>query len=280
LLASTLDQLHRSDDGGQSWTALSPEAAPPLRVITPLPPGGSGDGFVGVGNVVVDGRETAGIVLSEDGGLTWRAVGQIGAAEAGWSLQVGALAASPAFWQDHTLVARGVEARADGRTTTRLWRSTDGGRTWTVWLEQPGVAGPLLPSTLLLPPTFPSGSAIVVALGERVLTPVAGSWERQGSQRRPVWHAAVLGPEVASVTALAAASGVPSASALSRTIYAGTNAGPFVSRDGGKSFQSWTEGYEGGGLVALVVSPSFAQDRRVLAVGVGGTLWQIEDAGR
>jgi photosystem II stability/assembly factor-like uncharacterized protein len=278
LLASTPDQLFRSDDAGQTWAALDPQSAPPLRVITPLPPGGPGEGFVGVGSFMIDGREAAGIVLSEDGGQVWQPVGQISAAEPGWSLQVGALAASPAFWQDRTLVARGEETRADGRTTTRLWRSTDGGRTWAIWLEQVGGSGPLLPSTLLLPQSFPSGSVTVVALGERVLTPVAGSWERQGAQRRPVWHTARLGPEVASVTALAAPSGVPSGSAVSRTIYAGTNAGPYLSRDGGRTFQSWGDGYEGGGIVALVVSPSFAEDRRVLAVGVGGTLWQIEDA--
>ena len=32
---------------------------------------------------------------------------------------------------------RGVERRADGQATTRLWRSTDGGRSWAVWLEEP-----------------------------------------------------------------------------------------------------------------------------------------------
>jgi photosystem II stability/assembly factor-like uncharacterized protein len=281
VLASTLDRLFRSDDGGESWSALSPATAPPLWVITALPPGGSGSGFVGVGSVLVDGRETAGIALSEDGGASWRAAGRIEAGEPGWSLQVGALAASPSFWQDRTLVARGVEARADGRTTTRLWRSTDGGRSWAVWLEQPGGAGPILPTTLLLPPSFPSGSAIVVALGGRVLTPVHGSWERQGGQRRPVWRAAELGPSVASVTALAAppvdASAAPSGSASGQTIYAGTNAGLYVSRDGGRTFATWSEGYEGGGVVALAALPAFASDRLVLAVGVGGTVWQRHD---
>lgn len=277
LLASTLEQVYRSVDGGRTWGTLPPDAAPPLRIITALPSSGPNDGFVGVGSIMMDDRETAGIVLSEDGGQTWRAVGRISAAQAGWSLQVGALAASPAFWQDRTLVARGVETRADGRATTRIWRSTDAGRSWAVWLEQRGAPGPLLPSTLLLPPSFPSGSAIVVALGNRVLTPVAGSWERQGGQRRPVWHTATLGAEVASVTALAAPPADAPESAAARTIYAGTNAGPYLSRDGGKSFQPWADGYAGGGIVALVVSPSFATDRRVLAVGVGGTLWQIED---
>jgi photosystem II stability/assembly factor-like uncharacterized protein len=278
ILASTVEQAYRSGDGGDSWEAQDHTTAPPLRTVIPLPPGGKGTGFIGVGRAVVDGRETAGIVLSEDGGRSWRPIGQISAAEPGWSLDVGALAASPAYWQDRTLVARGVETRADGQATTRLWRSTDGGRTWAVWLEAAGVGGSILPSTLLLPPSFPSGSAIVVAIGAQVLTPVPGSWERRGGQRRPVWQAASFGPEVASVTALAVPPSDATGAAAGRTIYAGTNAGPYVSRDGGKSFQPWSDGYEGGGIVALAVSPAFATDRLVLAVGVGGTIWQIQDA--
>jgi hypothetical protein len=216
-------------------------------------------------------------VQSDDGGETWRAVGQIGPAEPGWSLQIGALAASPAFWQDRTLVARGVESRADGQSLTRIWRSTDGGRSWAVWLEEPGAAEPILPSTLMMPPSAPSGSAIVAALGASVLTPVQGSWERQAGQRRPVWRWAGFDESVASVTALAVPPGEPSRAAAGRTVYAGTNAGPYVSRDGGRTFQAWSEGYDGGGIVALAVSPDFANDRLVLAVGVGGTVWQIED---
>lgn len=279
LLASTLEQLYRSADGGASWDGLPAEMAPPLRVITPLPAGGPGPGFVGVGSLMLDGHATAGIVLSEDGGQTWRAVGAIRVAEAGWSLQVGALAASPAFWQDRTLVAQGVETRADGQATTRLWRSTDGGRSWSIWLEEPGDFSPILPATLALPPTFPSGQSIVAALGASVATPVAGSWERQGGRRRPVWRWAGLGEDVASVTALAVppASGAKTGSAAGRTVYAGTNAGPYVSRDGGRTFHRWSDGYEGGGIVALAVSPSYARDRLVLAVGVGGSVWQVED---
>jgi photosystem II stability/assembly factor-like uncharacterized protein len=277
LLASTLERLYRSADGAVTWDALAPEAAPPLRVITPLPPGGPGTGFLGIGAVQVDGHETAGIVLSEDGGLSWRAVGQIRAGARGWSLEVGALAASPAYWQDRTLVARGVEIRADGQATTRLWRSTDGGRSWAVWLEEPGNFGPSLPGTLVMPPSSPSGSAILTAVAGSVATPIAGSWERQGGQRRPVWRWAGLSEAVASVTALAVPPGERSGTAAGRTVYAGSNAGPFVSRDGGRTFQPWAEGYDGSGIVALAVSPDFGRDRLVLAVGVGGTVWQATD---
>jgi hypothetical protein len=226
---------------------------------------------------VADGRETAGIVLTEDGGLSWRPVGRIGAGEAGWSFVVSALAASPSFWADRTLVARSVETRADGQSITRLWRSTDGGGSWAVWFEEGGADGPVLPSTLLMPPSSPSGMAIIMALGGRVLTPVAGSWERHGGQRRPVWHTAALGAGVASVTALAVPGVEKPGTAAERTVYAGTNAGPFVSRDAGRTFRLWNEGYTGGGIVALAVSPSYATDRTLLAVGVGGAVWRIED---
>jgi hypothetical protein len=277
VLVSTAERLYRSADGGRSWDELPAEAAPPLRVITPLPPGRGGSGFVGIGSVLIDGRETAGIVLSEDSGETWRPVGRISAGEPGWSLQVGALAVSPAFHQDRTIVARGVETRADGQAITRLWRSTDGGRSWAAWLEEAGDAGPILPTTLLMPPSTPSGSAIVVAIGASILTPVLGSWERHGGQRRPVWRWAGLGEEVASVTALAAPPVEAPGSASARVIYAGTNDGPYVSRDGGRTFRPWADGYDGGGIVTLAVSPAFAADRLVLAVGVGGTVWQIRD---
>jgi photosystem II stability/assembly factor-like uncharacterized protein len=280
VLASTVDRLYRSVDGGATWQPLPPETSPPLRVITPLPPAGTGHGFVGVGSVVTDGRQAAGIILSDDGGQSWRPVGTIDTAEPGWSLQIDALAVSPSFWQDRTLVARGVESRADGRALTRLWRSTDGGRSWVVWFEEIGQSGPVLPTTLLMPAAQTGGNAIVAAVGASVLTPVEGSWERRGGQRRPVWRSAGLGPEVASVTALAARPIEASRSASTDTIYAGTNAGPYVSRDGGRTFHAWADGYSGGGIVALTVSPSFADDRLVLAVGVGGTIWQIQDPGR
>src|SRR5690606_7591463 len=119
-----------------------------------------------------------------------------------------------------------------------------------------------------------SGTAIVMALGGQVLTPVAGSWERHGGQRRPVWHAADLGPEVASVTALVAPPAGQPGSSAERIVYAATNAGPYVSRDGGRSFRPWRDGYAGGGLVALAVSPTFATDRTLYAVGVGGSIWR------
>ncbi|MCC6177032.1 MAG: hypothetical protein IT305_17115 [Chloroflexi bacterium] len=277
LLASTVEQLYRSGDGGRSWDALSADTAPPLSLVLALPRGGAGPSFLGVGMTQVDGRETAGVVLSEDGGLTWRPMGRVGADEAGWSFAVTGVAASPAFWADRTLVARSVGTRADGVSQTRLWRSTDAGRSWSVWFEEDGGEVASLPSTLVMPPSSPSGAAIVMAVGGRVLTPTPGAWERRGGQRRPAWRAANVGAGVASVTALAVPRVEAQGTAAGRTVYAGTNVGPFVSRDGGQSFRPWADGYTGGGIVALAVSPDFATDRTVLAVGVGGSVWKAVD---
>jgi hypothetical protein len=136
----------------------------------------------------------------------------------------------------------------------------------------------MLPSSVVVPPGYPRDGTVIVAIGERVLTPVAGAWERHGGQRRPVWHAADLGRAVTSVTGLAVPPAASARPVDQRTVYAATNAGPFVSRDSGRTFRPWADGYEGGGMVSLTVSPSFVTDRTVFAVGVGGTIWQITDA--
>ncbi len=279
VLASTAERVMRSATGSASWEALAPEDAPPLKLLVALPPGGPSNSFVGVGSVQIDGRAVAAIIQSDDGGTSWQPVGALGASEPGWAFEVGALAASPAYWQDRTLFARGVESRADGLTINRLWRSTDGGRSWAVWFEEDGAASAMLPSSIVVPPSYPRDGTVVMAIGDRVLTPVAGAWERHGGQRRPVWHAADLGRAVASVTALVAPTSASARPVDQRTIFAGTNAGPFVSRDSGRTFRPWAEGYEGGGVVALALSPAFATDRTVFAVGVGGTIWAIKDAG-
>lgn len=279
VLASTGDRIMRSADATKTWETLAPEDAPPLKSIVALPPGGPGTGFVGIGSAQMDGRAVAAIVQSDDGGTSWQPVGALGAAEPGLMMEVGALAVSPDFWQDRTLFLRANVTRADGQATTRLWRSTDGGRTWSVWFEETGSSGPMLSASLLVPPSYPRDGTVLLALDSRVLTPVAGAWERHGDQRRPVWHAADLGRAVASVTALAAPVGHAARAADQRTVYAGTNAGPYISRDSGRTFRIWAADYEGGGVVALAVSPAFAEDRAVLAVGVGGTIWEINDAG-
>src|SRR5690606_31923504 len=147
-------------DGAATWEPLPPAVAPPLRLMAALPPGGAESGFIGVGAAQVDGRAVAAIVQSEDGGTSWQPVGALGAAEPGWSFEVSALAVSPAYWQDRTIFVRAVETRAGGRSTTRVWRSTDGGRSWAIWFEAADVASLTLPASVLVPPSYPRDGTV------------------------------------------------------------------------------------------------------------------------
>ncbi|MGE3273381.1 MAG: hypothetical protein AB7P40_31900, partial [Chloroflexota bacterium] len=62
-----------------------------------------------------------------------------------------------------------------------------------------------------------------------------------------------------------------------RTLFAATSAGVYVSRDGGASFSAWDDDQEPGPCVSVAISPAFATDRLVYALGLGGTVWRRED---
>jgi hypothetical protein len=62
-----------------------------------------------------------------------------------------------------------------------------------------------------------------------------------------------------------------------RTVFAATNAGAFVSRDGGDTYQPWSEGLDPPSMVALAISPSYRDDRLVYGLGLGGTIWRRHD---
>jgi hypothetical protein len=62
-----------------------------------------------------------------------------------------------------------------------------------------------------------------------------------------------------------------------RTLVTATSLGPYVSRDGGASFTAWSEGLEPPAVVAVAVSPAYAEDRTVYALGLGGTVWRRRD---
>jgi hypothetical protein len=49
-------------------------------------------------------------------------------------------------------------------------------------------------------------------------------------------------------------------------------------RDGGASFLSWNDGLEPSATVTVAASPSYARDRLVYALGLGGTIWRRQDA--
>ncbi|MDQ6670860.1 MAG: YCF48-related protein, partial [Chloroflexota bacterium] len=62
-----------------------------------------------------------------------------------------------------------------------------------------------------------------------------------------------------------------------RIILAGTSAGVCISRDAGATFQSWSEGMGATPVVALAFSPTYASEREVYAVELGGRIWRRHD---
>jgi hypothetical protein len=69
----------------------------------------------------------------------------------------------------------------------------------------------------------------------------------------------------------------PPGTVAGRVIFAGTNAGVFVSRDGGRSYVPWSDGLEPSAVLALAVSPDYLTSGEVFALGPGGAIWRRDD---
>ena len=188
------------------------------------------------------------------------------------------LAASPDYARDQTLFVATSHTGLEVSGEVVLWRSVDGGARWTRWLVERevgvGVAyGGQRFIALAVSPTYGNDELVFAGIGARVYKPVRHAREVRAGQRRPVWRGADLGGGVVAVTAVA-----PSpAYAEDRTVFAATNAGVFVSRDGGETYQPWSEGLDPSSIVALAISPNYRDDRLVYGLGLGGTIWRRQD---
>jgi photosystem II stability/assembly factor-like uncharacterized protein len=261
LYAATAAGVYRSRDAAAAWEPVRGDQAPATvgAVLT-------GPAQAGRPALVLAALLGGKLIASDDGGATWRALGQpFGGAE------VISLAISPGFAEDRTIFAGTSKTLPDGSATDLvLWRSTDGGVQWERWLVERGQN--VLP--LALSPNYPVDKLLFVGLGNRVLRPRRNIEEVRGGARRPLWQGADLDAETPlSITALAVSPNFVS----DGTLFAATNAGVYVSRDGGERFSAWSEGLSPASVVALAVSPGYAGDRLVYAIGLGGTIWRRKD---
>jgi photosystem II stability/assembly factor-like uncharacterized protein len=127
-------------------------------------------------------------------------------------------------------------------TESVVWRSADAGHSWQRWLAEP--------ATNLLPLACGAGDAVFAGSGSRVLH----------TQARRMWRSTELDGATA-VTALA--------TAPQRTVLAGTDAGVYISHNGGQTFTCWGEGLTPRGVVALAVAEAEAY-----ALTLGGSVWR------
>jgi hypothetical protein len=241
--------LRVSHDGGRFWEACA-TGGEPARAVACGP---------GVTLAAVEGGR---LVMALDGGRGWHAV----AAPLEGADAIG-LGISPGYPRDRTLFAA---TAASGEVV--VWRSSDSGQRWQRLLVQPGSGVTRVP--VVVPPSYAVDQAIFVALGQRVWRPVRHAQEVHSGERRPLWQAAEPGSDVTGVTDLAVS---PAYGASDRTLFAATNAGVFVSRHGGETFEPWGEGLDPVRMVSVAVSPAYAEDRLVYGLGLGGTLWRRAD---
>ena len=122
---------------------------------------------------------------------------------------------------------------------------------------------------LAVSPNYANDELVFAGLGPRVSKPLRHAREVRAGQRRPVWRSADLGAGAVAVTAVA----ISPSFADDNTLFAATNAGVFVSRDGGDTYQPWSEGLVPPAVVALAISPTYRNDRLIYGLGLGGTIW-------
>jgi hypothetical protein len=269
LYVATAAGVYLSCDGADTW-ALSLEAAAPARTVATA--AGESDGSSSVLAALAGGR----LLASDDRAATWRTC----SVEVFDGAEIALVALSPDYARDRTIFVATSSAQPAESGEVVLWRSVDGGRRWDRWLVERDDGGTGVGSgngqrylALALSPSYPSDELIFAGLGARVLTPVRHARQVRTGERRPIWRAADLGAGAVAVTAIA-----PSPSyAADRTVFAATNAGVFVSRDGGETYQPWSDGLVPPRMVALAVSPAYYDDRLVYGLGLGGIIWRRQD---
>lgn len=190
----------------------------------------------------------SGLYRSDDNGSSWMPLA------VGTAHTVTAVAVSPAVAGDQTLFAG---------TAGAVLRSTDLGQTW-----QPVPLGspPPLVSVLAVSPAFADDGIVLVGTFEDGLY--------RSTDRGATWRRANVGLFDPSVLAIAISPHV----AEDQTALLGTASGLYLSATGGRSWRD-LDGPEAAPVVAVAISPQFANDGLFVAGTEGAGVFESRDAG-
>jgi photosystem II stability/assembly factor-like uncharacterized protein len=284
VFAATMAGVYRSSDAGNSWRPANNGLTSPFTICVALSPRFEDDGTAFVG------ARSGGLYQTSNGGEEWYPVDIWGQRES-----VQAIAVSPAYGRDHEALL--------GAETTGVYRTTTSGKSWSATnfgLLELGVLA------LAYSPNFAEDqTAFVVTTNGFYRTPNGGrAWREGGTDLAGValqcvavspsykddnflivgsedegvyvstdggrrWKESNKGLDDLCVNAIA----LSPTFADDKTIVLGTNAGPFISRDRGATWQA-AKG-ETGALLTIATGP----DGLVLAGSADQGVFRSEDGG-
>jgi hypothetical protein len=206
------------------------------------------------------------LLLSEDGGLSWRSL-PLPSPQA----DIVSAAASPSVVRDRTVyaVARATRVGVDGSLESdglELWHTADLGQRWTRLLHSPSAT--VMP--LAVPPPGTPDASLLVGHAGRVARPLRSAQEVRRGERRPLWQEAQTGNLGAAVTAVALSPRI----GRDRVVLAASEGQVYLSRDGGATFGAWDHDLDVPLVTALAVSAGADDALTAYALGLGGTLWR------
>ncbi|HWM95192.1 MAG TPA: hypothetical protein VN493_30840 [Thermoanaerobaculia bacterium] len=214
----------KTTDGGLSWTALDDFAANLAVASLAMDPSRSNIVYVGTGEGFYndDAVRGAGIFKTTDGGLTWK---QLPSTD------------NPFFHYVNDLVVSPKDPRrVYAATRTGVWRSRDGGRTWSRVLA-PKVHGGCLDLALR---TDRATDALLASCGTRKGTAVV--WSNPAAERRGGWEKVLTEPGMGRTSLAIAPSDQDVVYALASTNASGNHQwgllAVFRSDDGGRSWSA------------------------------------------
>lgn len=244
--------VFKSDNGGNSWVPVnSGLSALDMKMIElAIAPNYGKDGV----QTLYAALDHNGVVKSTNGGASWQAVGATDID----NIQMAALAISPAFATDQTLLA----GMGSGRG---LYKSTDGGNNWNHTVT--GITAAPVTDLIVSPNLVNDNLMFAASYGSGVFR----SEDRGGS-----WKAVNKNLTASIIHVL----GISPAFASDRTLFAGTFDGMFRTTDRGDSWQfvEISVDIPEVDVRAIAFSPNFATDH-ILFAGTDGGLFKSENAG-